>query len=165
MALVVGNSDYEHMGRLANPVNDARDIAEALERLDFDVTLEEDASYADMAKLLKAFVRQRANAAIALVFYAGHGMELEGRNYLLPVDAEVAYYEQVPHEAPTLDRVLSSMPGAGLRVVILDACRNLPQASRIKAVSALRCRGRGRRLGTRWWRTRRRRRGRWRRTG
>ena len=84
VALVVGNSSYAHIGRLPNPDNDARDMSAALRRLGFEVTTELDA---DRVKLTeRQFTRQSAGADVSLVFYAGHGIEMDGINYLVPVD-------------------------------------------------------------------------------
>ena len=128
VALVVGNSDYAHIGRLPNPVNDAADVGAALRRLGFEVTVEEDAGLSALTGALRAFTRASARADVALVFYAGHGMEMDGVNYLLPVDARLERDTDVHFETVTLDDVLVSTSGAGLRLVILDACRNNPLA-------------------------------------
>ena len=128
VALVVGNGAYTHAGRLPNPTNDASDVAAALRRLGFDVTITRDAGRTALNEALRAFTRRSASADVALVFYAGHAMEMDGVNYLLPVDARVEQDTDVRYETVTLDDVLASTSGAGLRVVILDACRNNPLA-------------------------------------
>ena len=128
VALVVGNGAYTHAGRLPNPANDASDVAAALRRLGFDVTIARDAGRTALNEALRAFTRRSAAADVALVFYAGHAMEMDGVNYLLPVDARVERDTDVRYETVTLDDVLASTSGAGLRVVILDACRNNPLA-------------------------------------
>ena len=128
VALVVGNSTYEHIGRLPNPANDAADLSAALRRLGFDVTVAQDAGRTALTEALRAFTRRSAGADVALVFYAGHGMEMDGVNYLLPVDARLERDTDVRYETVTLDDVLASTAGAGLRLVILDACRNNPLA-------------------------------------
>ena len=128
VALVVGNSTYEHIGRLPNPANDAADLSAALRRLGFDVTVAQDAGRPALTEALRAFTRRSAGADVALVFYAGHGMEMDGVNYLLPVDARLERDTDVRYETVTLDDVLASTAGAGLRLVILDACRNNPLA-------------------------------------
>ena len=128
VALVVGNSTYEHIGRLPNPANDAADLSAALRRLGFDVTVAQDAGRTALTEALRAFTRRSAGADVALVFYAGHGMEMDGVNYLLPVDARLERDTDVRYETVTLDDVLASTSGAGLRLVILDACRNNPLA-------------------------------------
>ena len=130
VALVVGNSDYEHerVGRLRNPTNDAADMGAALRRLGFEVTVTENAGLSALTDALRAFTRRSEGADVALVFYAGHGMEMDGVNYLLPVDARLERDTEVRYETVTLDDVLASTSGAGLRLVILDACRNNPLA-------------------------------------
>ena len=128
VALVVGNGAYTHAGRLPNPANDASDVAAALGRLGFEVTIARDAGRTALNEALRAFTRRSAAADVALVFYAGHAMEMDGVNYLLPVDARVERDTDVRYETVPLDDVLASTSGAGLRVVILDACRNNPLA-------------------------------------
>ena len=128
VALVVGNSAYTRTSPLANPVNDAADMAAALEGLDFDVILEMDADEDAMDDALADFEERSAGAAVALVFYAGHGMEMNGANYLVPVDAELATASAVGRETIALDMVLDATSGARTRIVILDACRNNPFA-------------------------------------
>ena len=138
VALVVGNSTYTHIGRLPNPDNDARDISAALRRLGFDVTTELDADRVEMTEALRAFTRQSASADVSLVFYAGHGIEMDGVNYLVPVDARLERDVDVRFEAVTVDDLLVSTPGASLRLVILDACRNNPLARSMQRTAATR---------------------------
>ena len=128
VALVVGNSAYEHVGRLPNPENDATDLDAALRGLGFEVTVVRDADRTALTGALRAFTRRSAGADVALVFYAGHGMEMDGVNYLLPVNARLERDTDVRFETVTLDDMLASTAGAGLRLVILDACRNNPLA-------------------------------------
>ena len=138
VALVVGNSTYEHIGRLPNPANDAADVGAALRRLGFEVTEARDAGREALTDALRSFTRQSAGADVALVFYAGHGMEMDGVNYLLPVDARLERDTDVRYETVTLDDVLASTSGAGLRLVILDACRNNPLARSMRRTSRTR---------------------------
>ena len=126
VALVVGNSDYAYVGRLPNPGNDATDVSAALRRLGFDVTTVRDAGRAAFTAALADFTDRSIGADVALVFYAGHGMEMDGVNYLVPVDARLERDTRVRFETVTLDDVLVSTEGAALRLVILDACRNNP---------------------------------------
>ena len=128
VALVVGNSDYAHVGRLPNPTNDAADVGAALRRLGFEVTVTENADLSALTDALRAFAGRSEGADVALVFYAGYGMQMDGVNYLLPVDARLERDTDVRYETVTLDEVLASTSGAGLRLVILDACRNNPLA-------------------------------------
>ena len=143
VALVVGNSAYAEIGALPNPGNDASDVATALGRLGFDVTTVRDADRAGMNEALRAFTRESAGADVALVFYAGHGLEMDGVNYLVPVDARLERDTDVRFEAVALDDVLASTTGASLRLVILDACRNNPLARSMQRTGASRSVSRG----------------------
>ena len=143
VALVVGNSSYEHMGRLHNPGNDAADVSEALRRLGFDVTPVLDADRQSLARSLSAFARRSQDAAVALVFFAGHGMEINGVTYLIPVDAELERPADVTLASISLDQVLQVTEGASLRVVILDACRDNPLARRMRRSTTTRSISRG----------------------
>ena len=143
VALVIGNSTYAHAGRLPNAENDATDMAAALGRLGFEVTTELDADFAELNGALRAFSRRSSGADVSLVFYAGHGMELDGVNYLLPVDARLEHDTDVRYETATLDDVLAATTGATLQVVILDACRDNPLARSIERTGAQRTIGRG----------------------
>ena len=131
VALVIGNGTYEHISDLPNPSNDAADVGAALERLGFHVTPVIDADVDTLIDELEAFRRRSANADVALVFYAGHGIEVSGTNYLIPVDAELARERSVAREAVSVHEVLRDTAGARLRLVILDACRNNPFAERM----------------------------------
>ena len=112
VALVVGNSTYGHIGRLPNPENDAVDMAAALQRLGFDVTTELDADRVALTEALRAFTRRSAGADVSLVFYAGHGIEMDGTNYVVPVDARLERDVDVRYETVTLDDLLVSTAGA-----------------------------------------------------
>ena len=138
VALVVGNSTYAHIGRLPNPDNDARDMSSALRRLGFEVTTELDADRVELTEALRAFTRQSAGADVSLVFYAGHGIEMDGVNYLVPVDARLERDVDVRFETVTVEDLLVSTSGASLRLVILDACRNNPLARSMQRTAATR---------------------------
>ena len=138
VALVVGNSTYAHIGRLPNPENDSADMSAALRRLGFEVTTELDADRVELTEALRAFTRQSAGADISLVFYAGHGIEMDGVNYLVPVDARLERDVDVRFEAVTVDDLLVSTSGASLRLLILDACRNNPLARSMQRTAATR---------------------------
>ena len=143
VALVVGNSAYDHIGRLPNPENDANDMSAALRRLGFEVTTEFNADRSELTAALRAFTRRSTGADVALVFYAGHGMEMDGVNYLLPVDARVVRDTDVRYETLTLEDVLAATTGASLRMVILDACRDNPLARSMQRTVARRSISRG----------------------
>jgi uncharacterized caspase-like protein len=127
VALVIGNSAYAHGGRLTNPVNDAAVVAQSLRRVGFTVISRNDLDRNELESTLKSFTRASAGADIALVYYAGHGIEKGGTNYLVPIDASLAADSDVDFEAVPLDLVMHAVSGATrLKIVILDACRNNP---------------------------------------
>lgn len=144
IALVIGNSAYQQVERLANPVNDAADMAAALERIGFSVRLETDLTYDAMRRALRDFSAASADADMAVLYFAGHGFEIDRQNYLVPVDARLAADRDVPYEAVPIDHLLAAVGGARtLRLVVLDACRNNPFASTMRLSSAQRSLGRG----------------------
>ena len=127
VALVIGNSAYANASQLANPLNDAADIGAALGRLGFEVTRLEDAGYAALRRGLQSFRREASGARIAVVFYAGHGIEVNRNNFLVPVDARLQTDGDVEYEAVPLDLVMRAVEGASeFRLVVLDACRDNP---------------------------------------
>ena len=133
VALVIGNSAYAGVGALTNPKNDAALVAETLGLEGFKVTLLQDAKHEAMLKALRSFSDEADQADWALVYYAGHGIEVGGVNYLLPVDVELREDRDAEDEAVSLDRVLRAVANAHmLRLVVLDACRNNPFASTMK---------------------------------
>ena len=138
VALVVGNSTYSHIGRLPNPANDAAAVSAALRRLGFEVTTNLDAGLTELNQALRTFTRRSAGADVALVFYAGHGLEMDGVNYVVPVDARLERDVDVRYETATLEDLVASTVGASLRLVILDACRNNPLARSMQRTVARR---------------------------
>ena len=144
VALVIGNASYAHAPALANPLNDAADIGAALRRLGFSVTRLENTSYATLRRGLQEFTRTASGSEIAVVFYAGHGIEVDQRNYLVPVDARLASDHDVEFETVPLDLVVRAAERAsGLRMVILDACRDNPFAASMRRAGTTRSIGRG----------------------
>lgn len=144
VALVIGNSAYDHVSQLPNPSNDAQDMAAALERVGFEVDVALDLGYEDLRRKLLSFAATARGAEYALVFYAGHGIEVDNQNYLVPVDAELATDIAAQFEAVPLDMVLQSVSGATkLSMVLLDACRNNPFTASMERTSATRSIGRG----------------------
>jgi regulator of sirC expression with transglutaminase-like and TPR domain len=132
VALVIGNGAYKAVAQLPNPKNDASAVAGELTRLGFEVIEKHDLGVAAMRKVLGEFEDKTAGAEWALVYYAGHGMELDGKNWLIPVDAELLRATDTPDEAIPLDRVLARLNAASkLRIVVLDACRNNPFLARM----------------------------------
>ncbi len=126
VALVIGNGAYRHTQPLTNPANDAEDLSKSLKRLDFEVVEGRDLSKRGMAETLARFARLAQDADAALVFYAGHGLQHRGENYLVPVDAKLEDEISLDFETTRLDDVVRALDRArGVRILILDACRNL----------------------------------------
>jgi formylglycine-generating enzyme required for sulfatase activity len=132
VALVIGNSAYPGAGALKNPANDANDIAAKLKKLGFDVTVRTDMRHKDMLRSLTEFGDKVQSGTEALFFYAGHGMQVRGKNYLLPIDAEIRNEASASSEAVDVDQLLDKLSLARLSVVILDACRNNPFERRFR---------------------------------
>jgi uncharacterized caspase-like protein len=145
VALVIGNSAYQNVALLPNPVNDGAVIAATLKSAGFDaVDSRHDLPANEMRRALRDFADRARDADIAVIYYAGHGMEVDGTNYLIPVDAKLERDTDVYDEALSLDRVLVSIePAKQLRLVILDACRDNPFAKSMKRTLASRAIGRG----------------------
>jgi formylglycine-generating enzyme required for sulfatase activity len=145
VALVIGNSAYQRVPVLANPVRDADDMAEMFRNAGLTViTAKHDLSATDMRRALRDFADEVRDADVAIVYYAGHGMEIEGTNYLIPVDALLERDIDAFDEAIPLDRLLAVMePAKKLRLVILDACRDNPFRKVMKNSVAARAIGRG----------------------
>lgn len=136
VALVIGNAAYVE-GRLRNPANDARAVASRLKELGFDVIVREDLRAADIGRTLSAFRERLRPGAVAVFYYAGHGLQIDGRNYLPAVDARIEVEEDVPQQSLDVARVLDTMSaaGSGLKLLFLDACRNNPYAGRARGAS------------------------------
>ena len=132
VALVIGNSAYATVGLLPNPEKDARIVAESLRNIGFQsVTVVNDTSRERLVNALRAFATEAESADWAMVYYAGHGMEVGGVNYLIPVDARLAVDRDIEFEAVPVTQVLSaSGPARKLKLVVLDACRNNPFSPR-----------------------------------
>ncbi len=145
VALVIGNSGYQNVARLDNPVNDARSIAELFQKAGFDVvTPRTDLGVVEFKRAIREFVNTTRDADIAVVFYAGHGIEVGGVNYLIPVDAKLASDLDAEDEAVEMDRLVRAIePARRLRLVILDACRDNPFAKKMQRTIAVRAVGAG----------------------
>ena len=145
VALVIGNSNYANTGVLPNPTNDARAIAAALNRLGFAVTEHHDLTREKMGRALKDFGDRAEGAEWAVVFFAGHGLEINGAAYLVPIDAELKRDSHVSDETLSLTQVQAKVDAASkLGLIILDACRNNPFLTRMVRVGgASRSIGRG----------------------
>jgi len=145
VALVIGNSAYREAPKLANPANDAEAVSILLKNAGFEVVQTRgDLGINDMRRAVRDFSDQANDADIAVVFYAGHGIEVDGINYLVPVDAKLERDLDVEDETVSLDRVLKVIePAKRLRLVIVDACRENPFVKTIKRTLASRAIGRG----------------------
>ncbi len=133
VALVIGNGAYRSVPALPNPTNDSGDIAASLSRLGFSVRRLDDGSFDQMRRALLDFGRSARGAEMAVIFYAGHGMEVGGENWLIPVDAELKSDADIDQEAIGLRSVMGTVDGATkLGLVILDACRNNPFAAKMQ---------------------------------
>ena len=145
VALVIGNSDYQHAPRLANPANDSAAMSDMLRNAGFDVVqLKRDLTATEMRRALRDFADAAFDADFAIIFFAGHGIEIDGTNYLIPTDAMLERDVDVPDEAVPLDRLLSVVePARKLRLVILDACRDNPFAKGMRRTVASRGVARG----------------------
>ena len=136
VALVIGNSAYQHTATLKNPSNDATDMAQALRNLDFEVIDGTDLSKRDMVKRIRTFADKVRGADVGLFYYAGHGLQVNGRNFLAPVDAKLSSDVDLDFEAVELNLVLKQLERSSrLSLVFLDACRDNPLAMQLAQTS------------------------------
>lgn len=145
VALLIGNSGYDHVSRLTNPKNDATVLARKFRDMGFDqVTLKLDLDTTAMRRALGQFSRDAAGADTAVIYFAGHGIEVDGANYLIPTDAKLSHVDDVDFEAIELRKLMRSLNRAkNLKLVILDACRNNPFMNNMEGVGGGRSVGRG----------------------
>src|SRR5262249_3630252 len=145
VALVIGNSAYQHAARLPNPANDASAVASLLKDIGFAVVdFRRDLVATDLRRAIREFAQQARGADIAIVYYAGHGIGLNGTNYLVPTDGRLDQDFDVEDETVPLDRLLAAIePAKRLRLVMLDACRDNPFVKRMKRTVATRAVGQG----------------------
>jgi uncharacterized caspase-like protein len=145
VALIIGNSAYQRVPVLANPENDADAMSILFKRMGFNtVQLQKDLGINDMRRVIRDFSDAAREADVAVIYYAGHGIEVGGLNYLIPVDAALRRDIDVEDESVSLDRLLQVMePARQLRLVILDACRENPFATSMKRTMVSRSIGRG----------------------
>ena len=128
LALVIGNSEYTS-GRLLNPVNDANKVSAKLKALGFDVMLRNNASNQEMGEAINDFTDKATNYDVALFYYAGHGIQSEGCNYLIPVNDNLIKKESdIEYNSQNVNRILRRLESSGckLKIILLDACRNNP---------------------------------------
>jgi len=128
LALVIGNGAYHHESSLANPVNDATDMAAVLKNLGFQVILKRNAKRRAMIRALQDFGKQLSRHDVGLFYYSGHGLQARGENFLVPVDAQIKSKADIEFESVPANRILRQMEKAnnGVNIVILDACRSNP---------------------------------------
>ncbi len=136
VALVIGNAAYT-IGRLNNPVLDARAMAESLRTLGFEVLAHENLTYRDMRRAVAEFGERVTAGGVGLFYYSGHGVQVGGKNFLVPVDADIKNERYVAAETVDADSVLLQLQEAKTRVnvVILDACRDNPFAARFRSLA------------------------------
>ena len=138
VALVIGNTKYVSANVVPNAVNDARVMARALREIGFVVVDGFDLVRDNMERQIREFLRRSENARVVLIFYAGHGLQVDGRNYLLPVNARLQTASDLGFETVGLDNILESLDGATrTNIIILDACRNNPFAQALSARSGV----------------------------
>jgi uncharacterized caspase-like protein len=130
VALVVGNAAYR-FGALKNPLNDARAMATTLQNLGFNVTLKLNADLPAMLDAMRTFLAEGKRSDVRLFYYAGHGVQLKGKNYLIPVDAEILNEEEIANKSADLNGLIDRLGEftQGLNILVLDACRNNPFSS------------------------------------
>lgn len=132
VALVIGNSAYQNEPQLPNPARDAGAVGQSLERLGFDAIVATDLDKRGMDEAFRRFAHAVRDADVALFYYAGHGMQFQGQNYLMPVDARLADAADLPFEMARVDDVVAAMaPARSVRIVLLDACRDNPLADQL----------------------------------
>ena len=138
VALVIGNAEYVSAGLLRNPVNDAQAVGNALQRLGFEVTTVTDANQKTMERSIRDFGKQlKQDKGVGLFYFAGHGMQFDGENYLLPTDIDPSTEEDVRYDAVPLGKLMAQLRAAdnGMNVMVLDACRNNPFARSFRSSS------------------------------
>jgi hypothetical protein len=133
VALVIGNATYEHASALRNPINDARDMAATLKNLGFEVMVGTDLDQRAFASMIDQFGRMLEGADVALFFYAGHGLQVNDKNYLVSTRAKLENEFLIPAETVELDAIVRLMESRSrINLVFLDACRNNPLADRLR---------------------------------
>ncbi|MBR0973370.1 caspase family protein [Bradyrhizobium japonicum] len=134
MALIIGNGAYAHVKALPNPPNDARAVARSLRDIGFTVSEGVDLDHATMQKMTRDFLREAARAQVALVYYAGHGVQVDGRNYLIPVDVELKPGTGMTDAMIDMDTIMAGLDDqVRTNILIFDACRNNPMAQQVAA--------------------------------
>ena len=137
VALVIGNGAYQNVAKLSNPLKDANAIAALLQKAGFDwVKVRQDLGNLEFKRALREFMDAAQNADIAVMYYAGHGIQVRDMNYMIPVDARLATEIDAEDEAVSLDRIAMALePAKRLRLIILDACRDNPFVRTVQRTS------------------------------
>jgi len=145
VALVIGMSKYQQVPRLSNPARDAEAMTSLFKKAGFELVVSErDLGISDLRRVIREFSETSRDADISVVYYAGHGIEVDGTNYLVPTDAKLLSDFDVEDETVSLDRILKALdPVKRLKLVILDACRDNPFAKNMRRSVASRSIGRG----------------------
>ncbi|MGT2434864.1 caspase family protein [Bradyrhizobium betae] len=137
MALVIGNGAYLHVKALPNPANDARAVARSLRDIGFTVSEGVDLDRAAMQKVTRDFLREAARAQVAVVYYAGHGVQVDGRNYLIPVDVELKAGSSMTDAMIDMDTIMAGLDDqVRTNILIFDACRNNPMAQQVASAGS-----------------------------
>ncbi|HMM88323.1 caspase family protein [Bradyrhizobium sp.] len=139
VALVIGNSAYAYVKALPNPTNDARAMAKSLREIGFAVTEGTDLDRAGMQATIRDFLREAIRAQVAVVYYAGHGVQIDGRNYLVPVDIQLRPGSGVTEAMMDMDTIMAGLDDqVRTNILILDACRNNPMAPKVASAGPAR---------------------------
>jgi tetratricopeptide (TPR) repeat protein len=137
VALVIGNGAYTHIKALANPSNDARSVAKSLRGIGFVVTEGIDLDRTGMQNMIREFLRDAARSQVAIVYYAGHGVQIDGRNWLIPVDAQLKPGGNMTDMMTDMDTIMAGLDDQlRTNILIMDACRNNPMAPQVASAGA-----------------------------
>ncbi|MEO5758479.1 MAG: caspase family protein, partial [Mesorhizobium sp.] len=127
VALIIGQSDYKHVGKLPNPENDARAIEEMFDKLGFQTDVATNRDARKLKRDLESFVDDAEGADVAIIYYSGHGIEAGGENFLVPVDADISALDDAGEKLVPLSSILTELKAkVPVTIVLLDACRNDP---------------------------------------
>ncbi|GGE44174.1 caspase family protein [Actibacterium pelagium] len=138
IALVIGMANYQHISTLKNTANDAQMISSVLERIGFEVTTVVDGGFQDLQRALSTFSFEAETADLALIYYAGHGIEVQGENFLVPVDANVRSNRDVQRQSISLKGLMNTVERARkMRIVILDSCRDNPFGDALDSIETV----------------------------
>jgi len=129
IALVIGNSNYKHFSKLKNTTNDSYDIRETLKSLNFSkVFYLENGTLREMEQIVRKFSNKLRNGGVGFFYYAGHGIEVDGNNYLIPINADIEEKDEVKYKSLAMNMIVNKMEDSRnrLNIILLDACRNDP---------------------------------------